>query len=102
MVLLAGLVGVADGARPCRHRRYTDCRATSESEGRKVTLRSRCGRGRAGLASAPEERKQEALLMKCFGAGTIFCGCVGCSWRVVSRVQQSRTARHVQQLRPTF
>lgn len=73
-----------------------------EVEGCKLTLRSPRDAVRAGLALAPEERKQQALLMKRSVRDNICLAVLGRlqSWSVVSRAEESRIARrYVQELR---
>ena len=103
VVALAGLVGA--GRTELAHAVIGDTPILSgqvEVEGCKLTLRSPRDAVRAGLALAPEERKQQALLMKRSVRDNICLAVLGRlqSWSVVSRAEESRIARrYVQELR---
>ncbi|MCB8877780.1 sugar ABC transporter ATP-binding protein [Acidisoma silvae] len=103
IVALAGLVGA--GRTELAHAIIGDTPIASghiEVEGRQLTLRSPRDAVKAGLALAPEERKQQALLMKRSVRDNICLAILGRlqRWRVVSRTEEGRIARrYVQELR---
>jgi L-arabinose transport system ATP-binding protein len=103
VVALAGLVGA--GRTELAHAIIGDTPILSghvEVEGKRLVLRSPRDAVRAGLALAPEERKQQALLMKRSVRDNI---CLAVlvrlqKWHFVSRRDESRIAqRYVQELR---
>jgi ABC-type sugar transport system ATPase subunit len=103
VVALAGLVGA--GRTELAHAIIGDTPILSgriEVEGRPLTLRSPRDAVRAGLALAPEERKQQALLMKRSVRDNICLAVLGRlqTWRVVSRAAERRIAhQYVAELR---
>jgi L-arabinose transport system ATP-binding protein len=103
VVALAGLVGA--GRTELAHAVIGDTPITAgevEVAEKPVRLRSPRDAVRAGLALAPEERKQQALLMKRSVRDNICLAVLGRlqHFRVVSRAAESRIAtRYVQELR---
>ena len=103
VVALAGLVGA--GRTELAHAIIGDTPIRSgqvEVAGRVVRLRSPRDAVRAGLALAPEERKQQALLMKRSVRDNICLAVLSRlqRWRIVSRAKESRIARrYVAELR---
>jgi len=103
VVALAGLVGA--GRTELAHAVIGDTPLLSgqiEVDGRPLRLASPRDAVRAGIALAPEERKQQALLMKRSVRDNICLAILGRlqRFRVVSRSKESRIARHyVQELR---
>jgi L-arabinose transport system ATP-binding protein len=103
VVALAGLVGA--GRTELAHAIIGDTPILSgriEVERRPLTLRSPRDAVRAGLALAPEERKQQALLMKRSVRDNICLAVLGRlqTWRVVSRAAERRIAhQYVAELR---
>jgi L-arabinose transport system ATP-binding protein len=103
VVALAGLVGA--GRTELAHAVIGDTPITSgqvEVEGKALHLRSPRDAVRAGLALAPEERKQQALLMKRSVRDNICLAVLSRlqRFRFVSRAEESRIAdRYVQELR---
>ena len=103
VVALAGLVGA--GRTELAHAVIGDTPITSgqvEVEGKALHLRSPRDAVRAGLALAPEERKQQALLMKRSVRDNICLAVLSRlqRFRFVSRAEESRiAARYVQELR---
>jgi L-arabinose transport system ATP-binding protein len=103
VVALAGLVGA--GRTELAHAVIGDTPITAgevEVAEKPVRLRSPRDAVRAGLALAPEERKQQALLMKRSVRDNICLAVLGRlqRFRVVSRAAESRIAtRYVQELR---
>ena len=103
VVALAGLVGA--GRTELAHAIIGDTPILSgqvEVEGRPLTLRSPRDAVRSGLALAPEERKQQALLMKRSVRDNICLAVLSRlqKWHVVSRAEESRIARrYVKELR---
>jgi ABC-type sugar transport system ATPase subunit len=103
VVALAGLVGA--GRTELAHAIIGDTPILSghvEVGGRPLTLRSPRDAVRSGLALAPEERKQQALLMKRSVRDNICLAVLNRlqRWRVVSRAAESRIAReYVAELR---
>jgi L-arabinose transport system ATP-binding protein len=103
VVALAGLVGA--GRTELAHAVIGDTRILSgsvEVEGKRLRLRSPRDAVRAGVALAPEERKQQALLMKRSVRDNICLAVLSRlqKFRIVSRAEESRIARqYVQELR---
>jgi L-arabinose transport system ATP-binding protein len=103
VVALAGLVGA--GRTELAHAVIGDTPLTAgevEVEGKALHLRSPRDAVRAGLALAPEERKQQALLMKRSVRDNICLAVLSRlqRFRFVSRAEESRIAtRYVQELR---
>ncbi|GAB0113165.1 sugar ABC transporter ATP-binding protein [Acidisoma sp. C75] len=103
VVALAGLVGA--GRTELAHAIIGDTPILSgsiEVDGASLHLRSPRDAVQAGLALAPEERKQQALLMKRSVRDNICLAVLGRlqRWRLVSRAAESRIARrYVQELR---
>ena len=103
VVALAGLVGA--GRTELAHAIIGDTPILSghiEVQGRPLTLRSPRDAVRSGLALAPEERKQQALLMKRSVRDNICLAVLNRlqRWRIVSRAAESRIAReYVAELR---
>jgi L-arabinose transport system ATP-binding protein len=103
VVALAGLVGA--GRTELAHAIIGDTPILSgrvEIDGRPLALRSPRDAVRAGLALAPEERKQQALLMKRSVRDNICLAVLSRLqvWRVVSRAAERRIARqYVAELR---
>jgi L-arabinose transport system ATP-binding protein len=103
VVALAGLVGA--GRTELAHAVIGDTPLLSgqiEVDGKPLRLASPRDAVRAGIALAPEERKQQALLMKRSVRDNICLAVLGRlqRFRVVSRAKESRIARrYVQELR---
>ncbi|GAB0117993.1 sugar ABC transporter ATP-binding protein [Acidisoma sp. 7E03] len=103
VVALAGLVGA--GRTELAHAIIGDTpilSGTVSVEGKPLALRSPRDAVKAGLALAPEERKQQALLMKRSVRDNVCLAILGRlqKWRVVSRAEEGRIARrYVQELR---
>jgi ABC-type sugar transport system ATPase subunit len=103
VVALAGLVGA--GRTELAHAIIGDTPILSgqvEVDGHPLTLRSPRDAVRAGLALAPEERKQQALLMKRSVRDNICLAVLNRlqKWHIVSRAEESRIARrYVAELR---
>jgi ABC-type sugar transport system ATPase subunit len=103
VVALAGLIGA--GRTELAHAIIGDTPILSgqvEVDGRALTLRSPRDAVRSGLALAPEERKQQALLMKRSVRDNICLAVLSRlqRWHIVSRAEESRIARrYVAELR---
>jgi ABC-type sugar transport system ATPase subunit len=103
VVALAGLIGA--GRTELAHAIIGDTPIISgqvEVDGRPLTLRSPRDAVRSGLALAPEERKQQALLMKRSVRDNICLAVLSRlqRWHIVSRAEESRIARrYVAELR---